>query len=78
MITIFEKRGQLAIRINYGLNVSTTPITAMGCRQCLPLFVVLGKGKHWQKPHFRNGVVGTFGLDILPPYKHYSLRVFVI
>ena len=27
-------------------NVSTTPITAMGCRQCLPLSVVQLKGKH--------------------------------
>jgi hypothetical protein len=26
---------------NQGLNVSTTPITAMGCQQCLPLSVVL-------------------------------------
>ena len=46
-------------------NVSTTPITAMGCRQCLPLSVVQLKGKHCQKPHCRNGVVGTFGLSHL-------------
>ena len=38
-----------------GPNVSTTPITAMGCRQCLPLYVVQLKGKHC-----RNGVVDTF------------------
>ena len=38
-------------------NVTTTPITAMGCRQCLPQL----KGKHCRKPHCRNGVVDTFG-----------------
>ena len=38
-----------------------TPITAMVCRQCLPLSVVQLKGKHCRKPHCRNGVVGTFG-----------------
>ena len=32
----------------------------MGCRQCLPLSVVQLKGKHCQKPHYRNGVVDTF------------------
>jgi hypothetical protein len=42
-------------------NVSTTPITAMGCRQCLSLSVVQLKGKHCQKPHCRNRVVDTFG-----------------
>ena len=26
------------------------PITAMGCRQCLPLSVVLQKGKHCRNP----------------------------
>ena len=46
-------------------NVSTTPITAMGCRQCLPLSVVQLKGKHCRKPHCRNGVVDTFGLCTL-------------
>ena len=29
-------------------NVSTTPIKAMGCQQCLPLSVVQLKGKHCQ------------------------------
>ena len=29
--------------------ISTTPITAMGCRQCLPLSVVQLKGKHTPK-----------------------------
>ena len=43
-----------------GPNVSATPITAMGCRQCLPLSVVQLKGKHCQKPHCHNGVVDTF------------------
>ena len=41
-------------------NVSTTPITAMGCRQCLSLSVVQLKGKLCQQPHCRNGVVDTF------------------
>ena len=36
------------------LNVSTTQITAMGCRQCLPFSVVQLKGKYSQKPHFWN------------------------
>ena len=46
-------------------NVSTTPITAMGCRQCLPLSVVQLKGKHCRKPHCRNGVVDTLSLSTL-------------
>ena len=37
--------------------VSTTPITAMGCRQCLPLSAVQLKGKHCRKPNCRNGVL---------------------
>ena len=41
-------------------NVSTTPITAMGCLKCLPLSVLQLKSKHCQKPHCRNGVVDTF------------------
>ena len=45
----------------YCPNVSTTPITAMGCRQCLPLSVVQLKSKHCQKPHCRNGDVDMFG-----------------
>jgi hypothetical protein len=49
-------------------NVSTTPITAMGCRQCLPLSVVQLKGKHCRKPHCRNGVVDTF------ERRHYLLK----
>ena len=44
-----------------GPNESTTPITAMGCRQCLSLSVVQLKGKHCRKPHCCNGVVDTFG-----------------
>ena len=40
-------------------NVSTTPITAMGCQQCLPLSVVQLKGKHCRKPHCCSGVVDT-------------------
>jgi hypothetical protein len=55
------------IWVGFGPNVSTTPITAMGCRQCLPLSVVQLKGKHCRKPHCRNGVVDTFGLGIISP-----------
>ena len=51
------------------LNVSTTPILAMGRRQCLPFSVVQLKGKHFQKTHCRNGVVGTFGLCYLLIFK---------
>ena len=51
-------------------NVSTTPITAMGCRQCLPLSVVQLKGKHYRKPHCRNGVVDTYGQS---PFGSYDL-----
>jgi hypothetical protein len=43
------------------LKISTTPIMAMGCRQCLPLSVVQLIGKHCKKKHCRNGVVDTFG-----------------
>ena len=43
-------------------NVSTTPNTAMGCRQCLSFSVVQLKGKHCRKPHCHNGVVDMFGL----------------
>ena len=40
-------------------NVSATPITAMGCRQCLPLsFVQL---KQCPKPHWRNVIADMFG-----------------
>ena len=46
------------------LNVSTTPITAMGCQQYLSLSVVQLKGKHCRKPHCCNGVVDMFGLGI--------------
>ena len=42
-------------------NVSTTPITAMGCLECLPLSDVQLIGKHCQSPHCLNGVVDTFG-----------------
>ena len=45
-------------------NVSTTSITPMGCRQCLPLSNVQLKGKHCRKPHCHNGVVDKFGLFI--------------
>ena len=41
-------------------NVSTTPITAMGCRQCLHLSVVQLKDEHYRKLHCLNGVDDTF------------------
>ena len=48
-----------------GPNVSTTPIMAMGCQQCLPLSVVQLKGKHCPKPHCCNGVVDTLGKSVI-------------
>ena len=73
MPTTMEGRSGGAVFNRYCLNVSTTPITAMRCRQCLPLSVVQLKGKHCRKPHCRNGVVDTFG-----HYWVYSTsRVFI-
>ena len=46
-------------------NVSTTPITEMGCRQSLPLVVVELKGKHCWKSHCRNGVEDMFGHTVV-------------
>ena len=46
---------------HYSSNISTTPITAIGCWQCLPHSVVQLKGKHCRKSHCCNGVVDTFG-----------------
>ena len=40
--------------------VSTITITAISCRQCLPHSALQLKGKHYWKPHCRNGVVDTF------------------
>ena len=57
----FIKVMQGSNSMKHSPNVSTTPITAMGCRQCLPLSVVQLKGKHCRKPHCSNGVVDTFG-----------------
>ena len=48
-------------------NVSTTLITAIGCRKFLPLSVVQLKGKHCRIPHCCNGVVDTF--------EHYKVNV---
>ena len=52
----YRKLLQLSHQNSPSPNVSTTPITAMGCWQCLPLSVVQLKGKHCH-----NGVVDTFG-----------------
>ena len=69
-----DKKSNSAVKSNFSFpssrhcpNVSTTPITAMGCRHCLPLSVVQLKGKHCRKPHCRNGVVDTFG-----PYLYFG------
>ena len=56
-------------------NVSTTSITAMGCRQCIPLSVVQLKGKHCRKPQCRNGVVDTFEQYLL---NKIHLLVFIM
>ena len=42
-------------------SVFTTPITVMGCQQCLPLNVVQLNSKHHRKTHCHNGIVDTFG-----------------
>ena len=62
-ITDFGLLQQLQNRARFWIwpNVFTTPITAMGCRKCLPLSVLQLKSKHCLKPHCRNGVVDTFG-----------------
>ena len=46
-------------------NVSTTPITAMGYRQCLPLSVVQLKGKHCRHPIAIMEVANAFQLCVL-------------
>ena len=60
-------------------NVSTTPITSMGYRQCLPLSVVLLKGKHCRKPLCRK-----WGCRNARAYHHphqngnYSVELFLM
>ena len=61
--------------VSFSPNVSTTPITAMGCRQCLPLSVVQLKGKHCRKPRCRNGVVDTFGRVRQKLYNRFQMFV---
>ena len=56
----------------YCPNVSTTPITAMWSRQCLPLSVVHLKGKHCQKAHCRSGVADTFGDRLKKVFHNFS------
>ena len=67
------------IGTRHGLNVSTTPIMAMGCWQCLPLSVVQLKVKHCRKPHCSNGVVDTFGqsqvVKATAPHRNKQLMV---
>ena len=67
MMQNFNSRISLKLDVNPGPNVSTTPITAMGCRQCIPRSVVQLKGKHIRKPYCRNGVVDTFIVRALGP-----------
>ena len=55
-----QKSNQDCICMYYCQKVSTNPITAMGCWQCLSLSVVQLKGKHCRNPHCHNGVVDTF------------------
>ena len=66
--TLGCKKIKIAIyqEFRYSPNVSTTPITAMWCRQCLTLSVVQLKGKHCRKADYRNGVVDMFGLCLDP------------
>jgi hypothetical protein len=59
-VTLYNRHATL--NVLFCPNVSTTPITAMGCRQCLPLSLFQLKGKHCREPHCCNGVVDTFGL----------------
>jgi hypothetical protein len=49
----------------FGPKVSTPPIMAIGCWQCLPLSVVQLKGKHCRKSHCRDGVVDMFGHSLI-------------
>ena len=56
-------------------NVFTTPITAMGCWQCLSLSVVQLNGKHCRKPHCCNGVVDTFGHSYLSVLHHQGTKI---
>ena len=58
-------------------NVSTTPIMAMGCWQCLSPSVVQLKGKHCRKPHCCNGFVDTFELSRIYATKVDVIRVTV-
>ena len=56
-------------------NVFTTPITAIGCWQCLPLSVFQLKGKHCRKSHCPNGVVDMFGQGIFPALSHTAIEL---
>ena len=72
-----QKRGLNFCNGYLSWNVSTTPVTAMGCRQCLPLSVAQLKGKHCPKSHCRNGVVDTFGQTMcLPERQWFSKEAF--
>ena len=52
------------------------PIKAMGCSQCLSLSVVHRKGKHCQKPHYRNEVVCRYVWAIPLSHIEYLLEYF--
>ena len=53
----FHQNCSKATNVLVRIFMNKSPITAMGCRQCLPFGVVRLKGKHCRKPH---GVVNTF------------------
>ena len=74
---IFLQKAELQCPSGLSLNVSTTPITAMGCRQWLSVSVVQLKGKHYRKPHCRNGVVDTFGHVVLVTFLFFRLGIVV-
>ena len=57
--------------IKHCLNVSTTPLMAMGCQQCLPLGVIQLKGKHCYSLNLANQNVESF---LLMPVKK-KLRI---
>ena len=56
-------------------NVSTTPITAIGCRKHLPLCVVQLKAKYCQKTHYCNGADCGKPRSI---FQHGTLKYFIL
>ena len=54
----------LLLNTRVGLTVSKTPITTMGCRQCLPLTIVQLKGNIFENPLAVMGLQIRSGLTI--------------